>query len=53
MFRLKNTLPGNVRTNQARIEKVSNDAIIDEREQHQNKLNLARAEFDKAQKELF
>ena len=50
---LKNTLPGNLRTNQERIDKISNDAIVDEREQHKNKLNWARAEFDKAKNELF
>ena len=50
---MKNTLPGNFRINQERIDKISYDAIIYEREQHKNKLEWARAEFEKVKKELF
>jgi hypothetical protein len=50
---LKNTLPGNSRVNQNRIEKVCNDAIIDEKEQQKKKLKWACAEFEKSKEEIF
>ena len=46
-FRLKNSLPGDCKLNQNRLESVSIQAMSDEKECHENNLKLAKTEFGK------
>jgi predicted ABC-type ATPase len=49
---VKNSLPGNSKNNQEKLNKVSKEAMHDEKNQHNGKLKVARAEFIKVNKEL-
>ena len=52
-FKVKVSVPGNQRINQDRFDKVSIEAMDDEKQKHVNKLNWARAEFAKLKEDLF
>ena len=51
-FQIKTSLPGNQRINQERFDKVSIEAMGDEKIKHANKLNWAKAELDRLFVEL-
>ena len=51
-FKIKNSLPGNNKANQTRLENISIQAIIDEKQKHGDKLVRVRAEFEKNKRDL-
>ena len=46
-FKLKNTLPGNKHLNQEKLDQISQESIIDEKQRHVNILNQQKLHLKK------
>ena len=51
-FKVKNSLPGNFESNEARLKAVSIESIKDEKKKHENSLKSAKIVFEKAKLKL-